>query len=222
MLKGEEENKVRDYLNMRVKTGLLLNELTNKMGILDIERRKTIPKFGINSKDTVTKTTSIGDEIDFHLGILKTEKKVVVSTGSSVVCRRCNGGHWTIKCPFKDSLAPIEKVKAPEAAPKESNVYVAPSRRPGAVLTQKEDENTVRIANLSEDAREDDIRAIVTKFGPVQRCFVAMDRDLGVCKGYAFVSFYDSMTAKKCIARLNGFGYDSLILSCDFANSQKK
>ena len=31
-------------------------------------------------------------------------------TGKAVICRLCKGGHYTAKCPFKDSLAAIDNV----------------------------------------------------------------------------------------------------------------
>jgi translation initiation factor 3 subunit G len=82
---------------------------------------------------------------------------------------------------------------------------------------RRDDPNTIRISNLSEDTTDADVRALVNPFGSVSRVFVAMDRDYGGCKGYAFVTFFERSRAEACIAKLDGYGYDSLILKVDFA-----
>lgn len=61
------------------------------------------------------------------------------------------------------------------------------------------------------------MRDLVSRFGPVQRVFVAKNRDTGLCKGFAFVTFYDKQTCQAAIDKLDGFGYDSLILRVDWA-----
>merc|ERR1712093_9001 len=56
-----------------------------------------------------------------------------------------------------------------------SNVYVPRSLRggPGAAGAQsRDDSTTVRVTNLSEDTREDDLRELCRRFGPVQRVFL--------------------------------------------------
>jgi translation initiation factor 3 subunit G len=58
---------------------------------------------------------------------------------------------------------------------------------------------------------------LLTKFGPVARVFVAKDHQTGLCKGFAFITFYDKERAQACIDKLDGHGYDSLILQVDWA-----
>jgi RNA recognition motif-containing protein len=50
--------------------------------------------------------------------------------------------------------------------------------------------------------------------------FVARDRDLDICKGYAFVSFVSQFEAKRALEGLNGFGYDNLILRVEWSNKE--
>lgn len=52
-----------------------------------------------------------------------------------------------------------------------------------------DDSTTVRITNLSEDTREDDLRELCRRFGPIQRVFLAKDRHSGLSRGFAFVTF---------------------------------
>lgn len=89
---------------------------------------------------------------------------------------------------------------------------------PGASKeSRRDDPNTIRISNLSEDTTEIDVRTLVNPFGAVSRVFVARDNDYNVCKGFAFVTFFERSRAEACIAKLNGRGYDNLILKVDFA-----
>jgi hypothetical protein len=44
---------------------------------------------------------------------------------------------------------------------------------------RRRDENSVRVSNLSEDTREDDLVDLFGRFGPVQRVFIARDRETG-------------------------------------------
>ena len=89
--------------------------------------------------------------------------------------------------------------------------YVPPSRRgvPGAQPStsggpgggRDQDQSlTIRIYNLSEDVTDADVRDLVSRFGPVARVFVAKNRDTGLCKGFAFVTYYDRQT---CQVRLS-------------------
>ncbi|KAJ2491939.1 translation initiation factor eIF3 subunit g [Coemansia sp. RSA 2050] len=121
------------------------------------------------------------------------------------------------------------------------NAYVPPHMRAGAKAfgaggragslgagdargdSSRRDENpTIRITNLSEDTLEADVNQLCRPFGPLARVFVATDRSTGYCKGFAFVSYYDHESAEKAIAKLNGHGFDNLILSADWANGGGK
>lgn len=133
-----------------------------------------------------------------------------------------------MKCPFKDTYQPVAtENKAAEIAnpTNEKSAYVPLHLRPGAKVTEasgaaglrRDDANTIRISNLGEDVTEDDVRLLVESFGMVSRVYVARDHDQQRCKGFAFVTFFDRNRAEAAIAKLDGFGYDSLILQVDFA-----
>lgn len=53
--------------------------------------------------------------------------------------------------------------------------------------------------------------------GRVTRVFLAKDRETGRAKGFAFVSFADRNDAAKACAKMDGFGYNNLILRVEFA-----
>lgn len=96
------------------------------------------------------------------------------------------------------------------------SVYVPPSLRAGAGRGagemmgrpggSRDDLPTLRVTNVSEDASEDDLRDLFSRFGRVARVFIGKDRETGIGKGYAFVSYEDRAHAQKAIDKMNGFG----------------
>ncbi|CBI31616.3 unnamed protein product, partial [Vitis vinifera] len=149
-----------------------------------------------------------------------------------MVCRTCGkkGDHWTSRCPYKDLAAQTDAfVDKPPAA--ETTVattgtgkaaYVPPGMRPGAErvgsdMRRRNEENSVRVTNLSEDTREPDLHELFRTFGPVSRVYVAIDQKTGMSRGFGFVNFVNKEDAERAINKLNGYGYDNLILRVEWA-----
>lgn len=160
--------------------------------------------------------------------------------GGKVVCRICKGQHFTAKCDHKDKLLgltpdmdlgnPDDDFRArPDAAPAPvlatSNKYVPPSMRAGARgagesmrgAGSREDLPTLRVTNISEDTGESDLRELFGNFGHVVRVYVGRDRETGVGKGFAFVSFDNKADAQKAMEKVHGRGYDNLILNVQWS-----
>lgn len=78
-------------------------------------------------------------------------------------------------------------------------------------------EASLRITNLSEDVREGDLQDLFGQFGRLQRVYLAKDMQTFVSKGFAFVTYYNRADAQKAIDKLNGHGYDNLILQVQWA-----
>ncbi|CAM0943569.1 unnamed protein product [Alopecurus aequalis] len=160
----------------------------------------------------------------------------MASKGGAVLmlCRTCGkkGDHWTSKCPYKD-LAPasdsVDRPPTSEGPPAlgaggaAKGSYVPPRLRAGAVqdaghdMRRRNDENSVRVTNLSEDTREPDVLELFRTFGPVSRVYVAVDQKTGMSRGFGFVNFVHREDAEKAISKLNGYGYDNLILHVEMA-----
>lgn len=151
-----------------------------------------------------------------------------------MVCRTCGkkGDHWTSKCPYKDLASQAEgfmdKPSASETAAPASattttkGAYVPPGMRGGAERTgtemrRRNDENSVRVTNLSEDTREPDLLELFRTFGAVSRVYVAVDQKTQVSRGFGFVNFVNKEDAERAINKLNGYGYDNLILRVEWA-----
>lgn len=155
-------------------------------------------------------------------------------TGGAVlmVCRTCGkkGDHWTARCPYNDQLGggPTETFETSTSAEggKSSTTtggaYVPPGMRAGAdhqkqPFRRRSEENSLRVTNLTEDTREPDLRELFGTFGPLERAFVAIDQKTGVSRGFGFVTFGRREDAERAINKLNGYGYDNLILGVEWS-----
>lgn len=70
------------------------------------------------------------------------------------------------------------------------------------------------MTNVSEDTTDNDLRELFNNFGRVARVYIGKDRDTGVGKGYAFVSFEDRAVAQKAMEKVHGMGVYLVSLAC--------
>ncbi|WWC66677.1 uncharacterized protein I206_100581 [Kwoniella pini CBS 10737] len=209
-----------------------------------VAERKGWAKFGLDSgkpSGPDRKTTIIGENLHFRIApVSKAEPEAVdpvaakPTAGKAVVCRLCQGGHFTAKCPYKEQLAVIDNMNgegmddeeeaggagglAPKGAGGAGGKYVPPGQRAGggageSMFRSRDDLPTLRITSLSVDAEEDDVRELFSKFGRIARVSVVRDRETRESKGLAFVSFEERKSGEEAIKVMNGRGYDSLILN---------
>lgn len=162
-----------------------------------------------------------------------------------VKCRTCSGDHWTSKCPWKDTILAGGKIPDEKKGPTGTSTtvggggggsepskaggskYVPPSMRDGAAkrpenmnMARRDDATAIRITNLSESTTETDLEDLVKPFGPIQKLYLAKDKQAGYCKGFAYIHFKFRNDAAKAIQVLNGHGYDHLILTVDWSKPQ--
>ena len=103
-----------------------------------------------------------------------------------------------------------------------SGGYVPPSLRAGAssvgeTMRTRRDENSVRVTNLSEDTKEQDLVELFGPFGAISRIYIAYDRETRESRGFAFINFVRREEAQRAINKLDGYGYDNLILRVEWA-----
>ncbi|KAK4204985.1 eukaryotic translation initiation factor 3 subunit G-domain-containing protein [Triangularia verruculosa] len=251
--------------NQKVKTTRRIRYITHREVVNPrVAERKSWSKFGQSVKDPAgpaPDTTSVGENIIFRPSInwrkdAKDESKDPNAQAmkdklkdKKVKCRICNGEHFTARCPYKDTMAPIGEAAgadvaagmgdepsaagpggagAPGAGKKGS--YVPPAlrgaggaagaaagERMGGKYGERDDLATLRVTNVSEMAEENELRDMFERFGRVTRVFLAKDRDTGMAKGFAFISFADRGDAVKACAKMDGFGFRHLILRVEFA-----
>ncbi|KAJ3065274.1 translation initiation factor eIF3 subunit g, partial [Quaeritorhiza haematococci] len=100
--------------------------------------------------------------------------------------------------------------------------YIPPSLRRGASAASLSDTTTtaptlpgwdsrtnawsIRISNLQDDTTDSDIRDLTERFGRLFRVHVKRHDDTGLCKGYAFATFFKREDAAKALEVLNGYG----------------
>ncbi|KAI1813720.1 eukaryotic translation initiation factor 3 subunit-like protein [Poronia punctata] len=221
-----------------------------------VAERKTWAKFGLSEKDGAgpqPDTTSVGENIIFRLSTnwrkdTKEEAKDPNANSlkeqlkdKTVKCRICNGEHFTARCPYKDTMAPVGADVAADTAAGMDDLagaaaggaagkkgsYVPPAlrgdragageRMSGGKYGERDDLATLRVTNVSEMAEEGELRDMFERFGRVTRVFLAKDRDTGMAKGFAFISFADRTDAVKACAKMDGYGFKHLILRVEFA-----
>ncbi|KAK3306958.1 eukaryotic translation initiation factor 3 subunit G-domain-containing protein [Chaetomium strumarium] len=226
-----------------------------------VAERRTWKKFGDSANDAPgpnPNTTTVAENIIFTPSVnWRKEAKNEANDPNAqamkdklrdkkVKCRICNGEHFTARCPYKDTMAPIgeagaadpaagmgDDLAAPGAAVGAAGAgkkgsYVPPAlrgdragagagERMGGKYGERDDLATLRVTNVSEMAEEQELRDMFERFGRVTRVFLAKDRDTGLAKGFAFISYADRNDAVKACNKMDGFGFRHLILRVEFA-----
>lgn len=216
----------------------------------EVALRRSWKKFGQAANDGPgpnISSTILGEPVFLKLAMDMDFDKQEVSPAQAqaaeaktVKCRYCDGPHFSVKCPHKDSFAgeaskpklngaeasasvPIATAGPTKYVPKFKRSVeeggIAPTEGSTASTLDDRDQGlAIRITNLSEVCVESDIRELVSAIGvPVARCNVGRDRVTGRCKGFAFVNFYTKEDAETVMHRLNGFPYGNLILKVEIA-----
>mmetsp|Transcript_14318 Transcript_14318/g.21440 ORF Transcript_14318/g.21440 Transcript_14318/m.21440 type:complete len:312 (-) Transcript_14318:103-1038(-) len=110
--------------------------------------------------------------------------------------------------------------------------YVPPSARGGGARgggmdsgnKDRDHENTIRVSNLTKAVTEEDLRDLFQRFGNIHRVSLPRverkDEAGNVYKeprGFAYVAFARRDDAERAMERLQGHGYDHLILKLEWA-----
>ncbi|KAH8759396.1 eukaryotic translation initiation factor 3 subunit G-domain-containing protein [Diaporthe sp. PMI_573] len=226
-----------------------------------VAERKKWSKFGLSGNDVAgpaADTTSVGENIIFRPSAnwkqeAKDESKDPNAQSmkdklkdKKVKCRICSQEHFTARCPYKETMAPVGEAAAGDVAAGmgdeptpgaaggagaagagKKGSYVPPAMRNGGArgegermggkFGERDDFATLRVTNVSEMAEEQELRDMFERFGRVTRVFLAKDRETGRAKGFAFISFADRTDAERACGKMDGFGFKHLILKVEFA-----
>jgi translation initiation factor 3 subunit G len=184
--------------------------------IKNIQERANWKCFGINSDnmESDSPATSLGEDIRLKLSRnnnLAVEKTIT----RSVICRNCQGEHWTKKCPIKPTTVTTQNVVIP---PKNENLYVPPKLRGNlGPIEKREGLFTVRVTGLVDNTQEEDVRALFSTCGTIRKVFLSKDQITGYCKGYAFISYMKRSEAESAIKEINLHAYANVILKVAWA-----
>ena len=116
-----------------------------------------------------------------------------------------------------------------------SEKYVAPGARGGGVSAggggdfgfgnkdKDGTENTLRVSNLTKMITEDDLRDLFERFGRIHRISLPRIEKDGVKepRGFAYIAFARHEDAEEALNRLQGHGYDHLIIKLEWAKAAK-
>jgi len=94
---------------------------------------------------------------------------------------------------------------------------LAASAPEGGRSNDNRDQNTIRVTNISEDTTEADLQDLFQPFGRISRVYLAKDKETMQSRGFAFVSFVHREDAARAMDKLQGHGYDHLILKLEWA-----
>lgn len=110
------------------------------------------------------------------------------------------------------SLPPCAQAQAPPVGPAKpcsaqgNALSLSHDKHLTRILRHREDLPTLRVTNVSEDTTDNDLRDLFSNFGRVARVYIGRDRETGIGKGYAFVSFEDRAVAQKAMEKVHGMG----------------
>lgn len=120
----------------------------------------------------------------------------------------------------------VESTAAPSATPAQeaTSSSGAPKYTPPGARDEKgkgkgkgdQQELSLRVNNLSEDVNQGDLQDLFGAFGNVARVYLAQDENRK-SKGFAFITYNRREHAELAIQKLNGHGYDNLILQVQWA-----
>ena len=71
---------------------------------------------------------------------------------------------------------------------------------------RRDDLNTLRVTNLSENTTEADLQELFATFGRITRVYLAKDKETMQSRGFAFVSFVNKDDAARAMEELQGYG----------------
>ena len=148
-----------------------------------------------------------------------------------------------------DLISPGGGANGGDEGPAKTDRYVAPGARAGALpgagaatpggttlenafmnqAKDREAENTIRVSNLTKQATEDDLRELFEPFGRVFRISLpraermdAQGRIVKEPRGFAYIAYVNKQDAERAMERLQGYGYDHLVLKLEWAQATKK
>lgn len=193
--------------------------------------RKLENKFGLATDSTdQSNVTYKGDEVSIELPGMAGKDDNAMLTNLVAAMQRAAAGRAAGTNNFWASKAQQfqeETGGGPDGgAGGEGGAYRPPGARDGpggggGRFAERDDSCTLRVTNISTDTKEADLHDLMRPFGHIARVYLAKDHE-GYSRGFAFVSFHRRDEAQRAMEKLNGYGYDHLILRVEWARPSTK
>ncbi|MCL7032713.1 hypothetical protein MKW94_000090 [Papaver nudicaule] len=140
------------------------------------------------------------------------------------------GHHLTSECRFKDLS---DSVSRRMAGTSKTGGYIRTGQRYGPKQFGRSEkrpmgndineENTVRVHNLTDDIHGPDLLNLFSTFGAVNRVHVAVNQTTGMSRGFGYVNFVNMEDADRAINELDEYEYgDNKILRVEWAPPSAK
>jgi translation initiation factor 3 subunit G len=227
----EEIRTTEDGKKQKVLKRVRLVKKTKKVNKNADARRKTWKKFGVvegKPPGPEPGITTVGDEVYLILNQKQLEMRAAKERAKKELAMLIPQGTFS----QRRQAQPTPTEEAPPASPAKgdrSGVYQPPGSRGikarplvGPSSQEQEPEtSTIRVTNLSEDTTDEDLENLFRPYGYISRIFLAKTPQ-GRSKGFAFINFRNRDDAARALERLNGTGFNHLILSIEWAKPSNK
>ena len=191
-----------------------------------------MPKFGLAKTVDESVTTMVADAIFVmehpdDQGMEEKDEPLLLKNTQNFRVRQLDAKLMELE----NEMAQEEEVEEEEAAPSSKpGGYVPPAKRQGATTAPSSSgdgtENTLRVSNLTKQVTEEDLRDLFGRFGNIHRISLPKleDPKTGekVPRGFAYIAFARRDDAERAMVRLQGHGYDHLILKIEWAKPTKE
>jgi translation initiation factor 3 subunit G len=173
---------------------------TRKVYPAAIERRENWVKFGAAASENNNSVTCFSDELVFmeppspknkikNENVVKKEEHLEIKEEKpKIICKKCNGSHWSRIC---DSFVEKEKENKSTSPPLKTSI---------------------QIINLGKDINEADLYDLFSTIGTIKRIFIARDYESQVSRGFGFATFTSEKDTENVIKRYNNYPYNNLIM----------
>merc|ERR1712070_621415 len=87
---------------------------------------------------------------------------------------------------------------------------------------KRKDKLVLSVSNLTRNVNEDHLQEIFGLYGKVKETTLAVDKNVGLPKGYASVEFSSEREAEKAVEGLHGGQIDGNVIKVEFQGDKKK
>jgi len=179
-------------------------------------------------------TTQGFDEIYFEFEHEKGKKDEVKedkqqAKSSIINCKNCGGAHWTNRCPNRhmagnSMMTGGDNRGGYQDSSKRPNAYVPPGMRDrgGGGGPHDDNEPTIRISNIPENATQEDMKQLLRQFHFNKLRLARKNYAPSGNRGFAFVTFTTIQDAYTAMVKLTGHKYGHMVLKAEWSDNYKK